>query len=296
MTTKTKKSQGKSTPKPKVDTPVVEAKQNKKSYSLPTFEKKVSKPVIYRLNQAGSKDKKGRPVFPVSYMIRAEDIIYDPEQDTERVIRYIPGETSIFKDEQGKEAKLKEPIIFSNGAIIVQKQNPLLRKFLDMSNLNTSNPNRNTNRRPVFYRVDEGKSAAENVSKEMKKIDATHLALKMPLDKLVGYAKILGINTNKSTDEIRWDMKVLAEKDPTSFVAGYDNPQNDLKQVILKAQEYNMISLSTNEITWVMGDARPLICHVPIGIKPMDKMVDFCMTDEGRVVLDEIKKRLTNLN
>ena len=74
MTTKTKKSQVKSTPKPKVDTPVVEARQNKKSYSLPTFKNKVEKPHVYRLVNNGGKDKRGNIKYPVSYMVKAEEI------------------------------------------------------------------------------------------------------------------------------------------------------------------------------------------------------------------------------
>ena len=38
-------------------------------------------------------------------------------------------------------------------------------------------------------------------------------------DKLVGYAKVLGVNVNKSTDEIRYDMKIWLKR-PCWFYAG----------------------------------------------------------------------------
>ena len=34
----------------------------------------------------------------------------------------------------------------------------------------------------------------------------------------MGYAKVLGIKIDRSVDEVRWDMKVQAEKNPKGFL------------------------------------------------------------------------------
>ena len=54
--------------------------------------------------------------------------------------------------------------------------------------------------------------------------------------------------------------------------------------------------LQKNQICWVLGTERPVITHVPIGIKPIDRMADFCLSDEGEQTMEEIKKRLSKFS
>ena len=77
------------------------------------FKKKSTKPSIYQLIQNGGKNKRGKTIYPVVYMIKAEDIVYDPDKDINRKIRYIPGEPSIYEDEQKEDAKVKSAISVS---------------------------------------------------------------------------------------------------------------------------------------------------------------------------------------
>ena len=263
--------------------------------NLNTSEKRDTKPAIYKLAQAGGKDKNGRPNFPVVYMIKAEDIIYDPEKDINRKIRYIPGESSIFEDEQKEDAKVKSPITFNNGFLMVDRTNPTLRKYLDWCNLNQSNPSRDKNIRAAFKLMNSQVDAKKRIDKIMVELDAVKLSLEMPLDKLIGYAKVLGINVNKSTDEIRYDMKMMATKDPQGFMAGIDDPKTELKEIILKAKEYNIIQMSANNISWIKGDLRPVITHVPLGVKPLDHMADYCLSGKGEAIMEHIKIQLERL-
>ena len=300
MTTKSKTQKAKVEPKVQATKPVVETQpkvstsEQKKSFKLPSFRNKIEKPNIYRLARHGGVDKQtGMRKYPVTYMIKAEELIYDAETDSERTIRYIPGETSIFKDKQSKESKLKEPIMFSNGQLMVDKTNPLLKKFMDMHNGNRSNPNRKRNKSISFYKLDTEINASKHVESSKSEIEAMHLALTMPIDRLVSYARVLGVNVNKSTDEIRWDMKILAQKDPKAFVAGMNNPTTVIKEVLFKAHECKIIDMDKGKVSWVMGDLKQMITHVPIGIKPVDKMVDFCLSEEGKPTYGEIKNRLS---
>ena len=263
--------------------------------NLNKSKKKDTKPSIYRLAQSGGKDKKGKPIYPVVYMIKAEDIIYDAEQDINRKIRYIPGEPSIFEDEQKKDSKIKSPITFNNGFLMVDKTNPTLRKYLDWCNLNQSNPNRDKNIRAAFKLMNNQVDAKKRIDKIMVELDAVKSALEMPLEKLIGYAKVLGINVDKSTDEIRYDMKMVATKDPQGFMSGMDDPKTEIKEIILKSQEYNIISLGNSEISWIKGDQRPVITHVPLGVKPLDHMADYCLSGKGEATMEHIKLRLERL-
>ena len=57
-----------------------------------------------------------------------------------------------------------------------------------------------------------------------------------------------------------------------------------MREVLLKAKEYKVLDISNNQISWIVGDSKNRITHVPIGIKPMDKMVDFCLTQDGKAI------------
>tara|TARA_R110000824_G_scaffold133657_4_gene296463 strand:- start:11721 stop:12617 length:897 start_codon:yes stop_codon:yes gene_type:complete len=249
----------------------------------------------YKLNKV-RRDKKGHIKYPVVSMLKAEDVIYDPEKSVNRKIRYILGEPSIFEDEQKKDSKVKSPITFSNGFLRVDYTNPTLKKFLDMCNANASNINRVSQSPPLFKIMDYEKEAKEKMKKEVKSMDALRTVFEMPLNKLLGYAQVLGINVDKSTDEIRYDMKVLAEKDPVNFISGLDDPKMEIKQTILRGRDANILDWDSQKITWVQGSQRPVITHVPLGVKPIDCLADMCMTDKGSGIIDQIKVKMRSMN
>ena len=261
-----------------------------------SFGKRKEGPTIYELVKSSIDRKTKKKKYALVYMIKAEDVIYDPIKGINRKIRYIPGESSIFEDEQKKDTKVKAPITFNEGFLIVGKQNPTLKKFMEHHNQNGDNPNRMTNTSIAFRKKDTERKAKVDLKKSVMEVDAISLALKMPINKLIGYAKVLGVNVDKSTDEIRYDMKILAQKDPKAFISGMDNPLTEIKENILLAKEHGLISIEANKVTWIKGAARPLITHVPIGKKAVDHFADFCKVGEGESVLDEIKNQLKKFN
>jgi len=251
------------------------------------------KPTVYRL-VTKAKKRNGMPQYPVVSLLKAEDIIFDPEAGENRKIRYVPGETSIFADEQPEGVRMREPISFNNGFLFVDHTNPTLKKYLDTCNANGSNPHRIKSKPVLFNLKDDKKSAQDKIAQVSDTMDAVQAALKMPLNELIGYAKVLGVNTSKSVDEIRWDMKVQAEKNPKSFLAGMNDPRTEMKQLLLMAQESSIISMKKTGITWVSSGNT--ICVPAIGVKPIDRMVDFCSDGEGEQIYAEIERRLQALN
>ena len=283
-----------------VETPVAEKPVKKTNThgikNLNQGFKKISKQAVtYRLIKE-RRDRKGHLKFPIVYMLKAEDIIFDEEKGINRKIRYIPGESSIFEDEQKEDAKIKSPITFNNGFLRVDYTNPTLKKFLDMCNANASNPNRVNTTAATFKLMDYAKQAQEKLEKSVKSMDALKLVFDLPLDKLIGYAQVLGVKVDKSTDEIRYDMKVLAEKDPEKFITGLDDPKMEIKQTLIRAKNHNIIDWNAQQVMWVQGDKRPVITKVPLGVKPVDFLADKCMTDSGSSIMDQIKIHLSKYN
>ena len=258
-----------------------------------TNRKQEFKPTVYELISK-AKRKNGMPQYPIVSLLKAEDIIFDPTTGENRKIRYVPGETSIFADEQPENARMREPIAFNNGYLFVDHTNPTLKKYLDTCNANGSNPHRIKSKNIMFKIKDNEKSAKDKISKVNDTIDAVQAALKMPLHELVGYAKVLGVNTDKSVDEIRWDMKIQAENNPKGFLAGMNDPRTEMKQLLLMAQESGIIRMDKKAITWVSSGNT--ICVPAMGTKPIDRMVDFCSEGEGEQIYAEIERRLQALN
>mgnify|MGYP003146604242 CR=1 FL=1 len=249
-------------------------------------------PVVYKLISRG-KDRKGQERHPVILMLKAIDVIYDPETETNRKIQYIQGESSIFADEQTKGVKPKETINFNNGILMVPHSNPTLKKYLDTCNYNVDNPHRNDSVKSLFSKVDKQGNALVDLKSLKETTQAITVALEMPLNQLIGYAKVLGVNTDKSTDEIRWDMKLIAEKNPTDFINGLNDPRTEMKQTILIAAEYGIITLGRGNVSWDNGN---VICAVPIGVEPADRLLDFTIEGEGEKVYAEIERRLSSAN
>ena len=290
MTTKTKRRVVTPPTTTKVDVkPFVEKK------FIPTFTNKKQdyKPTVYQLI-AKAKRSNGMPQYPIVSLLKAEDIIFDPIKGENRKIRYVPGETSIYADEQPETAKMREPISFNNGYLFVDHTNPTLKKYLDTCNANGSNPHRIKSKSILFTVRDDEKSAQKKIEEVGNTMEAVQTALKMPVNELMGYAKVLGIKIDRSVDEVRWDMKIQAEKNPKGFLAGMNDPRTTMKQVLLMAQESSIISMKSKKVTWV-GSGNT-ICVPPVGVKPIDKMVDFCSQGEGEQVYAEIERRLQALN
>ena len=241
-----------------------------------------------------SKKRNGMPQYPVVCLLKAEDIIFDPTTGQNRKIRYVPGEASIYVEDHPEGAKMRDPISFNNGYLFVDHTNPTLKLYLDTCNANGSNPHRIKSKTKLFTVKDDQKSAKDKIAQVADVMDAVQSALKMPLNELVGYAKVLGVNTNKSVDEIRWDMKVQAEKNPAAFLAGMNDPRTEMKQLLLMSEESGIISMKKTGVTWVSSGNT--ICVPAIGVKPIERMVDFCSEGEGEQIYSEIERRLQAIN
>ena len=248
---------------------------------------------VYRL-VSRAKKRNGMPQYPVVSLLKAEDIIFDPTTGENKKIRYVPGEASIFAEDQPEGVKMREPITFNNGFLFVEHTNPTLKLYLDTCNSNGSNPHRIKSKSILFTVKDDEKNAKDKISQVADVMDAVQAALKMPLNELVGYAKVLGVNTNKSVDEIRWDMKIQAEKNPKGFLAGLNDPRTEMKQLLLMAEESGIISMTKSAVTWVSSGNT--ICVPAIGVKPIERMVDFCSEGEGEQIYAEIERRLQAMN
>tara|TARA_R110002012_G_scaffold202837_1_gene372008 strand:- start:1372 stop:2292 length:921 start_codon:yes stop_codon:yes gene_type:complete len=268
-------------------------------YKKSTIGRLKAAPIVFRLKQGlakanpygeGSKHN-------MTFRMPSVDEIFDPKTNKNRKIQYVLGEESIFAKDQSDNPVLAD-IIFVNGALIVRPQQVNLLKYLEMSNYNNSNPNKMPGKVAIFYKVDVEADTKDTVEDMEVEADALYMARSMEPQKLVGYARTLGINVDRSMYEIKHDVMSFAKENPSIFLKSIDDPRTERKQVILDAMDYNILDFKhhANEINWVMGSKRPTIMHTPVGVEKLDYFVEYTFDSEGEDVYKEIQKRMKKMD
>jgi len=233
---------------------------------------------------------KGRH-YPSILILPSEEEVYDPEKNITRTIRYAIGEASIYKDEQPAQVVLGD-IIFQNGSIIVPYTNPALIQFLTLSNHNTENPHRKTEKERIFVELNHAKDAEKALELEEAVSRAKALVFTLPFEEIKGYARVCGVNTKRSVSEIKHEMVRLAEKDPKGFMAGLDDPKNKRQQTLYDATSCGVIEISGKGAFWKHGDEKKIITPIPAGVSGIEWFAEWTLTDEdGKEVYKEIDKK-----
>lgn len=223
----------------------------------------------------------------IAFMIQQRGItVFDKDTDTVRQMRYAPNENSIWVDEQSDNAK-KEAVIFRNGKLMVPKEKPNLRRFLE------NHPQNMANGGSTFKIVNETKKAEDILAKEFSQVEAVAAVRDKDIQELLPVAIYYGLNIDRSTSDIRYDLLKIAKKKPTEFIQAFDSPQVVARSIIRQAADYQIIDLRKDGAYWF--DSNGLIVSVPVGQKAMDVVTRFCLTEKGSSVLASIEERLERL-
>ena len=268
-------------------------------YKKSTLSRLKSTPIVFRLNNSLAK---ANPYgegsrHNMTFRLPSVDEIFDVENNRNRKIQYVLGEESIFAKEQSDNPVLAD-IVFVNGVLIAKPQQVNLLKFLELSNYNNSNPNKMPGKTAIFYKVNIESDTKDTVETMEVEADALYTARSMEPQKLVGYARTLGINVDRSMYEIKHDVMSFAKENPTVFLKSIDDPRTERKQVILDAIDYGILDFQhhANEINWVIGTKRPKIMHTPVGVEKLDYFVEYTFDSEGEEVYKEVQKKMKKMD
>ena len=231
--------------------------------------------------------------FPVSHRIPSIDEVYDDSTGRNRKIQYVLGEQSIYADEQSSFNPVLGDIIFNNGILPVQYTQVTLREYLEKSNYNKSNPDRMQGKSTIFDTVNTEQDAAKDLESLEGEYHAIDTLMSMDAQKMVGYARAMGLNIDRSMYEIKHDMMVMAKNNSELFMEQISNPKLERKQVIMDAEDERIIIIdkAKRKITWGFG-MREMITVIPVGINPYDHFVDFTFETDGKDVYKKIVKTL----
>ncbi len=258
-----------------IDAPAPEVKAKKKA---PILRKEVElEHTMWEIPKGGG----------IAFMIQQRGItVFDKEKDAIRQMRYCPNENSIWVDEQSDNAK-KEAVIFRNGKLMVPKEKPNLRKFLE------NHPQNMANGGGTFKIVNETKKAEDELAKEFSQVEAIAAVRDKDIQELLPVAIYYGLNIDRSTSDIRYDLLKIAKKKPTEFIKAFDSPQVVARSVIRQAADYQIIDLRQDGAYWF--DSNGLIVSTPVGQKSIDVLTRFCLTEKGSSVLGSLEERLERL-
>lgn len=218
--------------------------------------------------------------------IKSEVPVYDKQTGKVRQIRYCPGEPSIFKDEQSQNSR-RSHIIFRNGMLVVQENEPNLAEFL------LTHPDNQANGGGLFRLVDNTRNVEQEVENEFLMHDAVALVRNKESDEILSVALSLGIDIQQKMIDIRRELLKEAKARPSDFIKMFDDPRVKTRSAILQSDDFQIISCKPDGVYWF--DSGRLILSVPAGQDPIDIMVRFCLTEKGAPVFEEIVARLEKL-
>ena len=160
-------------------------------------------------------------------------------------------------------------------------------KFLDL------HPENEANGGHLFKLIDDKKDAEQELAKEFSQSEAIMMVREKDIQDLLPVAIYYGININRATSEIRYDLLQTAKKNPTGFIQAFDSPEVTTRAMITQAGDYQIINLKKSGVYWF--DSNQMIVSVPAGMEPVDVMTRFCLTEKGAAVLSTLEDKLEKL-
>jgi len=252
-------------------------------------EKKVAKkpPIIRNENPTKVREYQVMDGGGIVYMLPQQGTtVYDKETDSVRELRYCPNENSIWADEQGPKA-LKQSVIFRDGRIFVNPDQPNLRRFLEL------HPGNLANGGASFKLVDKKIDSEKELEKEFLITDAVAMVRDTDITDLFAVALYFRVNINAPTSEIRHNLLRIAKTKPKEFIESFDSPTVRTRAVLKQAADYQIIKIDRSACKWF--DSNTQIVSVPVGQDPTDVLTRFCLTEKGSTVLADIEDRLERL-
>lgn len=224
---------------------------------------------------------------------------FDADAGYQRAIRHCPNEQSIFMDEQSEHA-LVEPVIFLKGFLAVRMESQITQKFL------AAHPSNIINGGQWFEEINDEVEASEDIEleelitdiKQVVKVKGDEpdgiFALEMVASLLLNSVELA---SKMSKSELKREIYNFVDSDPHYFTddAGnvniFDDEYVHRKYLVLRAIKDNIIRKSpTNKaIMWVAGNK--VIVTAPQGVDLIDYFADYLSSDDGILVIEEIKKR-----
>lgn len=237
--------------------------------------------------------------FPLSKMIPMIGTIYDPKLKFPRKIRFVDGENTIFVDEQtpdDKKPKMKVFVDFVNGRKTIDGKDSVMLKFFMEWDINATKPTRDIKKKAEFFLVDTSQMVAKAKKIDKDKFAAAQWCYDAPLDKVLAVAS-LKLNSEQmvqQSDDIRWNLKIIAERDPEAFLKMLEDPSTERRFIMMKALEKGvvMINAHINAMCWSDNPNNPMTV-APAGKDVLEDFITKSFSTDGERYFRAIEDLVT---
>lgn len=247
--------------------------------------------------------------------IPAKDVILEEDKSgrlVKRLIAYNPnaGERSIYVDEWKhtkfdgdiRNLNIKKIDFNSPFKVLDPVRYGLLVEFLEKTNLNESNPNRDTSYEAIFYQDKQEAKATDKVDKAEKVHLARTIVFEGRHKRLQEIGELLGVKTvdkngvDLTENELKANLIDFADKDPDSLISITEDPRLDMRVQIHQAAKIGVIFFDemNRNILYRSNKASVIQKKIPRGHSYIDVLVDYCAEtgSSGKLVYDEILDRM----
>jgi len=273
---------------------LTEREQQKRYGTIEDFNaNNFNKRYVFVLNHKNTNPSIEGRFFPNSFSLKLEDSILCPIKKTNRVIRVVDGEISIYKDEQTEDGQKREPkrVVFSPlGDFIVEGQEKLTLEWFLKTDKNGNNKDRNTSKNILFYLLNLKQGLDEQMGKDKSEAEALNWCYTADFKHIKRYARVLGMDIDKDPEEIRWGIRNVAKKDPVKFNDGRKNKHTIRKFYVHEGIDKGILQVDsrTNAISW--AKTGNVIITAPIGVNPIDHFVDISFSNRDMELTFEVLK------
>jgi hypothetical protein len=216
--------------------------------------------------------------YPKNKILPSEDIVYmswidkktNEKRTGNRTIRYIPGETSVFADEQSSIDIPRNrfgQIIFVDGMLVVDGRDKLKRQYLDLCNWNRSNSEFRMPGKPEIFFKEDKERKSENIIDTKKKIyELQGKVFECTESELQAYCMTFDVRNYQAlnVNEMRTILLDMIQMDPNRFEKEMNSDERKRKYWVMKAfeEQYLQVSADRAKIEYTLGGIQT-VCEVP---------------------------------
>tara|TARA_R100001015_G_C4552899_1_gene114361 strand:+ start:23 stop:811 length:789 start_codon:yes stop_codon:yes gene_type:complete len=227
--------------------------------------------------------KKG--LTPLTYTIRSRGIFFfDEEKGYERELKYTVNQKTSFVDEFKGDARLGH-IVFEDGVLNVPKEKQTLQKLLSLYH-----PDRDG----LFTEFNPVKEAEDDMDVLERQIQALNMAQQIDIDQAEAILRVEQGSSvvDMTSKEIKRDVMLFAKNSPDLFIELANDDNVQLRNFGIKATEAGLITLSSDNRSFMWANTERKIMNVPFDEHPYSALAAWFKTDEGLEAYKNLEKKL----
>jgi len=151
-------------------------------------------------------------------------------------------------------------------------------------NINGTKANRDEKKIAKFHLVDTSKLVEKSRKADKEKFAAAQWCYDAPLDKVLAVASLRLSDEQMAQDaeDIRWNLKIVAERNPEEFLKMLENPSTERRYIMKKALNRGIVVINTpiNAICWSDNLNNPMTV-APAGKDVLEDFITKSFSTDG---------------